>query len=112
MTKRPQMVKMTYLTPNPAAIGKELGVPQNTIGDWLNVNGCHRTEAEIAKTPDPGENRLTVATAPRYLVVCRQPRRLESNSEIPKCRTVVILSTLVSLAVAPAVIAAVMVIAL
>lgn len=52
------------------AIGKELGVARRTISDWLSVDGCHHTEAEIANIPQSGDNRLAVAKAPRYLVVC------------------------------------------
>ncbi|GAI97324.1 unnamed protein product, partial [marine sediment metagenome] len=39
--------------------------------DWLKVNGGQNKEAEIAKSPNLGENRLAVQIVPRYLVVCQ-----------------------------------------
>ena len=54
---------------------------QRTISDWLNANGCHHTEAEIAKTLDLGENRLSANTAPPYLLEAKLGELIKQEQE-------------------------------
>jgi len=56
--------------PAQTAIGKELGVPQNTISRWLSQNNGKATQAIMANIGDFSQNGLSTATHPHYLVVC------------------------------------------
>lgn len=53
------------------AIGKELGVPQNTISRWLSQNNGQATQAIMDKAPNVIHNGLSTAVHPHYLVVCQ-----------------------------------------
>lgn len=53
------------------AIGKELGVPQNTISRWLSQNNGQATQAIMDNIGGFIHNGLSTAVHPHYLVVCQ-----------------------------------------
>jgi len=59
------------------AIGKELGVPQNTISRWLRQNNGKATQAILANIGDFSQNGLSTATHSRYLVVCQAVEKFQ-----------------------------------
>lgn len=64
------------------SISKELGVPRRTISDWLSVDGNNHREAEIASSPTPGDNRLSIENPRRYLVVCQTVEKFQPPAGI------------------------------